>query len=60
MGPLHSVTISTSISTAGGKLTVQDSVGDEPRGMGLSVSLLMLTDKGLGTEDNMQKSGPGS
>ena len=52
MGPLHSVTISISISIAGGKLTVQDSVGDEPLGIGLSVSLLMLTDKGLGTEGN--------
>ena len=52
MGPVHSVTISTSISTADDKLTVQDSVGDAPCGIGLSVSLLMLTDKGLGTEGN--------
>jgi hypothetical protein len=49
VGPLHSVTISTSISTAGDKLTVQDSVGDESCGIGLSVSLLILTDIGLGT-----------
>ena len=54
MGPLHSVTISTSMSIAGDKLTVQDSVGDEPYGIGLSISLLMLTDKGLGTK-NIQK-----
>ena len=29
---------------------MQDSVGDKPLGIGLSVSLLMLTDKGLGTK----------
>ena len=35
---------------AGDKLTIQDSVGDDPGGIGLSRLLLMFTDKGVDTE----------